>query len=319
MLLANQSVGASTRRGRFSIVFGLALLVIGACSSANAQVLTGIPEPAVYSNLPNSVPLNLFSQGPEAYGYTELGDGFTLAEKGTLYTVTVVLSSWACQSGSWQYPSGPNACVTTPGATYSMPVTVKIYSVVTGGTSLEGATGQLAPGTLLTEATQTFKMPYRPSSNFTNCPATAAESSGGYYQWYDALTQTCQDGIDFPITFSFDSKNVKLPNRIIVTFSFNTTHYGPNPQGMQACYGTTAGCFYDSLNISGGAGAAAFPGPTLAPFVGSVLNVNGIYTSFPNANTALCGVGTAPAETLALDASPGCYTGNHPMIAVTAY
>ena len=100
MLLTNQSVGASTRRGGFSIVFGLTLLVIfgltllviGACSSANAQVLTGIPEPAVYTNIPNSVPLNLFSQGPEAYGYTEPGDGFTLAEKGTLYTVTVVLS-----------------------------------------------------------------------------------------------------------------------------------------------------------------------------------------------------------------------------------
>jgi hypothetical protein len=78
------------------------------------------------------------------------------------------------------------------------------------------------------------------------------------------------------------------------------------------------GCFYDALNISGAANSAVYPGTVSAPTVGSVLNVNGVFTRFPGANNALCGTGTLSANTLALDASPGCYTGNHPMISVTA-
>ena len=277
-------------------------------------------EDAVYNNIPRTIPLNVFSQGAESSAFTEHGDGFTLKDPDdTLDKVTVIMSSWACQTGNWFGGQLANPCVTTPGLTYSMPVTVNVYSV-TPGTSLEGD-GAPAPHALLATATESFNMPYRPSSNFVDCPASVWTSSNGYYQWYNATTQTCQDGIDFPITFDLSSQRVKLPSQIIVTFSYNTTHYGPSPIGtLAACYSTIAGCFYDSLNISGGALAAAFPGPVLAPNVGSVLNVNGIFTKFPAANYSLCGTGntgTRPANTLALDATPGCYTGNHPMIEVT--
>jgi hypothetical protein len=198
-----------------------------------------------------------------------------------------------------------------------MPVTVSVYSVNSSGTSLEGVSPSPAPETLLATATESFNMPYRPSSNFTDCPATASVS-GGYYEWYNAQTQTCQDGIDFAITFDLSSKNVKLPSEIIVAFSYNTSDYGAVPYGDgTSCHATIQGCFYDSLNISGGFGAAAYPGPIVAPSVGSVLNVNGIFTEFPVADKAQCGTGTAAKNTLALDASPGCYTGNHPMIQVT--
>jgi hypothetical protein len=315
---------------RFCIVLALVLLIVGTAATSKAQdtiVYNNIPSAFplsfplnIFGLNPTTIPLNVFSQGAEAYGFTALGDGFTLAGRtgGTLNTVTVVLSSWACQSGSFQYGSGPTACVTTPGATYSMPVTVNVYSVNSSGTSLEGVSPSPAPGTLLATVTQSFNMPYRPSSNFVDCPATASVS-GGYYEWYNAQTQTCQDGIDFAITFDLASKNVKLPtSEIIVTFSYNTSDYGAAPYGDSTpCHATTEGCFYDSLNISGGAGSAAYPGAVLAPSVGSVLNVNGIFTEFPSADKALCGTGTAAKNTLALDASPGCYTGNHPMIQVT--
>jgi hypothetical protein len=293
---------------------GLAIaLIMGGAATVKAQAL----GPTVYNNIPSTVPLNVFSQGAQAYAFVESGDGFKLAAgSGSLGTVTVIMQSWACQSGNWQNGPGPNACVTTPGATYPVPVTVNVYSVVPG-TSLEGAAAP-APGMLLATATKSFNMPYRPSSNFVDCPASASESSG-YYEWYNATTQTCQDGIDFPITFDLTSQGVWLPSQIIVTFSYNTTNYGPHPYGTLACDSTTQGCFYDSLNISGGAGAATFPGAVLAPSTGSVLNVNGIFTKFASANTALCGTGTLPADTLALDASPGCYTGNHPMIEVTLF
>jgi hypothetical protein len=301
---------------RLMFIFALVLLVAGTFAATKAQaVIPGIP---VYNNIPNPIPLNVFSQGPEAYAFNELGDGFTLGlDGGTLETVTVVLSSWACTSGNWFGAQGSgDACVTTPGATYPMPVTVNVYSVEPG-TSLEGNPAP-APGTLLATATETFNMPYRPSSDFVNCPVSPAQAAPNYYQWYDATTQTCQDGINFPITFNLSSQKIKLPRQIIVTFVYNTSDYGPNPYGdATTCHGTQQGCFYDSLNISGGANASTFPGTIPASKIGSVLNVNGIFTSFASADTAFCGTGTANADTLELDASPGCYTGNHPMIEVT--
>jgi hypothetical protein len=288
--------------------------VIGGAATANAQFLP------VYDNIPILIPLNVFSQNPSSYGnFTEFGDGFTLAvPHSTLGTVTVVMQAWTCQNGYWNDGPGPNACVTSAGATYAMPVTVNVYSVVTG-TSFEGVAGSPAPGTLLATATQTFNMPYRPSSDFVHCPVAAGQSSGGYYQWYNPNTQTCQDGIDFPITFDLSRQKIALPSQVIVTFSFNTSTTGTHPYGTgNPCNSAVTGCFYDSLNMSGAANMAAYPGAVPGPIVGSVLNVSGVFARFPGSNTALCGVGTLPANTLALDASPGCYTGNHPMIAVTA-
>jgi uncharacterized membrane protein len=70
----------------------------------------------VYNSIPKPLPANVASEGPEAYAFSELGDGLALtANTGTLGQVTVIMSSWACQSGNWY--SGN--CVTTPGATFS--------------------------------------------------------------------------------------------------------------------------------------------------------------------------------------------------------
>ena len=79
------------------------------------------------------------------------------------------------------------------------------------------------------------------------------------------------------MTLSFADK-VALPANVIWTVEYNTSHYGPAPIGQNtACYGTSGGCGYDSLNI----GLNSFPG---APFSGTDVNedqvfINGTFDS----------------------------------------
>jgi len=63
-------------------------------------------------------------------------------------TVSAVMSSWACQSGGWSTDN----CVTTPGAKFSQPITLKLYGV--------GALGE--PAGPIAQTTQTFEIPTDP-------------------------------------------------------------------------------------------------------------------------------------------------------------
>jgi hypothetical protein len=266
---------------------------IGGASTAIAQTVT------VYNSVPNPIPPNVASEGPEAYSFSQLGDGLALAGAvgGKLDTVTVVMASWACQSGTWY----AGTCVTKAGATYSMPITVNVYSVVSG-TSLQGASLSPAPGTLLATMTQTFALPYRPSTSAANCTGGA---------WYDAKAETCFNGIAAPITFNLSSLKVTLPSQIIVGVVYNTSDYGPSPYGDgTACHATTQGCFYDSLNISTDSNEGFYQA------IGSVLDVDGIFVDYTNAANS-CNA-SATIDVFGLDASPGCWTGYHPELKVTA-
>jgi hypothetical protein len=269
-------------------------LVIGGVATAKAQTET------VYNSIPNPIPGNVASEGPEAYAFSQLGDGLMLAGPAgrKLDKVTVVLSSWACQTGNWY----TGTCVTTPGATFTLPITVNVYSVVTAGTSLEGASPAPAVGTLLATITQDFAVPYRPSANKVNC-------SGG--TWYDKKAETCYNGLAAPITFDLSSVDVTLPSQIIVGVEFNSSDYGPHPLGdSTSCHATTEGCFYDSLNISTDSNSGFYQA------IGSVLDVDGIFFNYtlPNASCT----GSAIIGEFGLDAGPGCWTGYHPEIQVTA-
>jgi hypothetical protein len=52
-----------------------------------------------------------------------------------------------------------------------------------------------------------------------------------------------------PITFTL-SPGVTLPDSVIVSVAFNTTHFGADPYGEStACYASSDGCGYDSLNV----------------------------------------------------------------------
>jgi hypothetical protein len=184
-----------------------------------------------------------------------------------------------------------------------MPITLNVYSVVSGS-SLEGVPDSPAPGTLLATITQTFALPYRPSTDPGNCSTDAGA-------WYDKISKTCFHGIAAPITFNLSSLKITLPGKIIVGVVYNTSDYGPKPYGdSTACHATTEGCFYDSLNVSTDSNGGMYQA------IGSVLDTEGIFFDYTLSNES-CN-GAAATNVFGLDSGTGCWTGYHPEIQVTA-
>ena len=206
----------------------------------------------IYDSTVDPLPGNLPSVGAEAYSFTELGDEVTFAgDSRALRRVTVTLSSWGCQSGHW-YSSD---CATSDGATFTLPITFNIYN--------PGANDRA--GSLIATATQTFDVPYRPSSDNVNC-------TGG--RWLDGK-QGCFNGLAVNVTFEFSDQQVTLPDTAIYGIAYNTSHYGPNPVGENtACFTSSGGCPYDSLNI----GLAPTVTVGLKPFPNTVYQ-NAVYGS----------------------------------------
>ena len=120
-------------------------LVVAAGSALAANGKSVIFDSAT----PNGPKTNLPSYGPTAYSFTTIGDEINLAPDTarSLNSVTVTLSSWACQQGSW---NGKD-CVTQPGATFAQEMTLKIYDA-----------HDLTP---IATSTQSFDVPYRPSAS----------------------------------------------------------------------------------------------------------------------------------------------------------
>lgn len=251
---------------------GLSLALIGTTSAAAPTT--------VYNNIPNPLPGNLVSQAFEAQSASEFGGQVAFAGTDRSNpTVTVIMSSWGCETGHWY--SGD--CATTPGATFAHPITLNVYSV--------GAGNQ--PGTLVKTVTQTFNIPYRPSADTTNC------TGGSAGKWFDGTT--CYNGFATPI--SFDLSSTTLPNVAIIGVAYNTTHYGYAPIGESAlCYSVGGGCGYDSLNV----------GLSSPPTVGTDPLPNDAYVN-STWSGAYC---SGPTGTFRLD--EGCWTGYQPAIKVTA-
>jgi hypothetical protein len=87
-----------------------------------------------------------------------------------------------------------------------VPMTVKLYEVGEKN----------AVGEQLGEAKKTFAMTYRPSDDTVHC------TEG---RWYDAAENTCYHGLAFKVKFS-GIKVLRLPKRVIVGLSYNTTPTG---------------------------------------------------------------------------------------------
>lgn len=245
----------------------------------------------IYSSIPSPLPPNLPSVGAEAYAFRELGDQVVFAGAARqLTTVDVALSDWACQVGTW-YGTGADACTTTPGSGFSLPMTFTIYAVGPDN----------AVGALLATDQQTFTIPYRPSSDPAQCPDGQS--------WYDPATAACYDGLDTTVTFDFSSQSVALPGKVIYGISYDTTHYGPNPVGASApCYSTSAGCGYDSLNIA------------LAPqvYTGAQAVPGTVYQNSPYGGE-YCDSGAAGTNTFRLDSpTSACWAGYVPAVAFHA-
>jgi len=250
-------------------------LIVGTAAVAHAA-----PDPiALYDSI-GTVPGNVASVGFEATSTSEIGDRVQIGPgPRQLSSVTVLMSSWACQIGGW---TGPTPCFTSPGATFTHPLTLTLYA----------DNGTATPGGVLATTTVDATIPYRPSADPVNC-------SGG--RWFNGTT--CYNGFASPVTFDFAAGTV-LPSRLIWTISYNTTHHGYQPIGAAAC---GSNCPYDSLNV----GAATL---TPSPTHGTDVDPAGIFwnTSFAG---FYCDGGVGGAGTLRLDDS--CWTSNRPMATIT--
>jgi hypothetical protein len=208
----------------------------------------------VYSSIPKPLKA-VASLGFEATQALEFGDGVNLTHTGKLQRVRYVLSSWGCQSGNWS----TNNCVTIGTPTSPVPITVNVYAVDNTKTS--------RVGNLLATQTKTFNIPYRPSSDHVRCP-----NGETFYSQVDAA---CIHGLANVIVFDFSGPRASLPAQTIVSLTYNTTHYGPHPVGeTAACYHSSGGCIYDSLNVS----ADGTGGP-----IGSPIDPNSVFDSFTQA------------------------------------
>jgi hypothetical protein len=242
-------MNAMNGRGR-SLLAIVAILVGVLALSASASAKT-----VVYKNIVEPLPGNFASIGFEATSTAEFGGEIQLA--GTARknpTVTVAMSAWACQEGNWT--RGETCRTPKPKKKFKWPLTLNIYSVGPGG----------SVGSKLGTATHTFAMPYRPSTSFE---CTEAGDKGA---WYDAAapgTETiekCFHGLAFTVSFH-PSVAAPLPPQVIVSVAYNTSTYGAAPVGSAPCQATTAGCYYDSLNVAliepseGGATVGSDPNP----------------------------------------------------------
>jgi hypothetical protein len=189
----------------------------GTASAApgNSVIYSSVVASPLHGNMP--------SVGGEAYAFSEFGNAvnFSTSKNRSLSNVVVTMSSWGCQSGHWT----TGDCLTTNGATFSVPITFTVYAA-------NGAT-------VIASSTQTFAIPYRPSAS--------SKCTGG--RWFDNALKSCFNGLATNITFNFGGAH--LPDSIVFGIAYNTTHFGYNPVGESAsCFATSAGCGYDSLNIA---------------------------------------------------------------------
>lgn len=261
-------------------------LLIGTAASAVmlGSVITAsfAASQVVYDSIPTPTPGNVPSVGFEATSTSEFGGQIGLAStERTDPKVTILMSSWGCESGTWY--SGN--CVTTVGATFNHPITINVYNVNLDNTV----------GSLITTKTESFDMPYRPSADPSCIGGDAGKWSNG---------TTCYNGKAFPI--SFDLAGTTLPDKVIVSVAYNTSHYGNSPIGTQACNLTPQGCPYDSLNV----------GTSTTSTVGTALPTADDAYQNSTWSGAYCDNGVGGTGTFRLDA--GCWTGFIPAIRVEA-
>jgi hypothetical protein len=90
---------------------------------AGSALAAGGADKICDSTEPNGPRTNRPSYGPEAYSFKSLGDQITFGGTArSLSSVTVTLSSWACEQGTWDGKD----CSTATGATFAQPITLTI-------------------------------------------------------------------------------------------------------------------------------------------------------------------------------------------------
>jgi hypothetical protein len=270
-----------------------AMLAAGAALALTAGASAA--SETIYSNMPSPTPGNVVSQPFQAAQMAQFGGVVEFAGAARKAgSVTVGMSSWACEKGNW---TGGTECTTVPGAKYEYPITLKIYE--------EGPLNEV--GALLRGVTKTFKMPYRPSQNNAKCTGAA------HGAWYSVASKQCFHGKFFKIVFTVP--RLVWPAKAIISVAYNTSNYGAEPQGAKPCTGEPAGCFYDSLNV----GLTEPPNELLptpvAPSVGTDPQPADAYSNTITPGN-YCDKGVGGTGTFRLDA--GCWTGYQPLLRVHA-
>jgi hypothetical protein len=176
----------------------LAAIAAGAFAAGSAGATT------IYDNQPAPLPKNLVSLGFEATSTSEFGGQVEFAGTArTSPTVTVTMSSWACQN----LQSGA-ACATTPHASFSWPITLNVYEV--------GA--ESGVGALVVSKTESVNVPYRPSASKHCTPNSEGVVGFG---------KECFHGLAFKVPFSLEG--TVLPAKAIISVAYNTSDHGYAP------------------------------------------------------------------------------------------
>lgn len=211
---------------RRSVSLGIAL--VAALVLVFAFSLGAFAQTVVYDNIPNPMPPNIPSYGFQSVATYEMGGHVQLATTNRkLESVTILMSSWACESGVW----GPTCLTTTPNASFPHEITLTLYQAPSPAV-------QDAPvGAVIGTWSKVFDIPYRPSAD-----PLCTGADAGKYKGSDG---TCNNGIAFQITFDnllVGGSSITLPDELAWGIAYNTGSYGANPTGNH-----TAG--YNSLNL----------------------------------------------------------------------
>lgn len=197
-LMRNAALAAS-----FTI---MAALAIGASAASAREV--------VYSNL-NTVP----TVGPRTeatWSQAFTGSAGGMVEFGGTYrvlkTITAEVDSFRCEKGVYNLEN----CWSKEGKKFKAELTVKVYNV----------SGSDERGSLLASMTDTFKLPYRPSTN-VECPDIEGEGKGFGANCYVG-------GVLASVTFKGFS-GVTLPSKAIIEIVEPTP--GPINVGLEAAEG----------------------------------------------------------------------------------
>ncbi len=262
-----------------------ALLAMGALAVAAGAASAGSAT-TIYNNIPNPHPKDLVSQSFEATSTSEFGGQVEFA--GTARsepTVKVALSSYACQTGT------SSTCKSAMNSRFQWPITLNVYEVGAGGTI----------GPRIATDTQTFSIPYRPSSS-VKCPETIEGKGWG---------KECDLGILSRISFKL--KRVTLPTTAIIAVAFNTENDGAAPTGEAGPY--------NSLNVSVSSsymyneGTKGWEFTALPLLVGADPLPADAYLSSTSGG-AYCDGGASGTGSFRLDT--GCWSGLQPELEVAA-
>jgi hypothetical protein len=211
----------------------VATVVVRNRTSSSTATVTVVAADAIgFDTVPAVFPPSYASLGFQASAVQSVGDQATLAPgtPRTLAGMVVGMSSWACETGSWS-----TGCLTTPGSGYAHPVTVRFYN---------------DSGVLLGSKTQTFTMPFRPSSDPT---------CGSPTQWKNA-SGTCSNGFAFKIEFDLRSLRIAVPDSFYYEIALSTNTWGPSPIGVSGPYDSLNIGLYDALTASPSVGTDPKPG-----------------------------------------------------------